>query len=74
MHLEDSRIREMARKLYSKEAHITYLIKDYIQYIANKSAEVEQYLHIGRAKEIFERYDFLHGKERVSKLNKVIII
>lgn len=74
MHLEDSRIREMARKLYSKEAHITYLIKDYIQYIANKSAEVEQYLHIGRAKEIIERYDFLHGKERVSKLNKVIII
>ena len=26
MHLEDSRIREMARKSYSKEAHITYLM------------------------------------------------
>lgn len=74
MHLEDSRIREIAKKSYSKEAHITYLIKEYIQYIANKSAEVEQYLHIGRAKEIFEQYDFLHGKERVFELNKVIII
>lgn len=74
MHLEDSRIREMARKSYSKEAHITYLIKEYIQYIANKSAEVEQYLHIGRAKEVFEQYGSLHGKERISKLNKVIII
>lgn len=74
MHLEDSRIREVAKKSYSKEAHITYLIKEYIQYIANKSAEVEQYLHIGRAKEIFEQYGFLHGKERVSKLNKVIIL
>lgn len=74
MHLEDSRIREMARKSYSKEAHITYLIKEYIQYIANKSAEVEHYLHIGRAKEVFEQYAYLHGKERVSELNKVIII
>lgn len=74
MHLEDSRIREMAQKSYSKEAHITYLIKEYIQYIANKSAEVEQYLHIGRAKEIFEQYAYLHGKERVSELNRVIII
>lgn len=74
MHLEDSRIREMARKSYSKEAHITYLIKDYIQYIANKSAEVEHYLHIGRAKEVFEQYAYLHGKERVSELNRVIII
>ena len=74
MHLEDSRIREMAKKSYSKGSHITYLIKEYIQYIANKSAEVEQYLHIGCAKEIFEQYDFLHGKERISKLNKVIII
>ena len=74
MHLEDSRIREMARKSYSKEAHITYLIKEYIQYIANKSAEVEHYLHIGRAKEVFEQYTYLHGKERVSKLNRVIII
>lgn len=74
MHLEDSRIREMARKSYSKEAHITYLIKEYIQYIANKSAEVEHYLHIGRAKEVFEQYTYLHGKERVSELNRVIII
>lgn len=74
IHLEDSRIREMAKKSYSKEAHITYLIKEYIQYIANKSAEVEQYLHIGRAKEVFEQYAYLHGKERVSELNKVIII
>ena len=74
MHLEDSRIREMARKSYSKEAHITYLIKEYIQYIANKSAEVEHYLHIGRAKEVFEQYAYLHGKERVSELNRVIII
>lgn len=74
MHLEDSRIREKAKKSYSKEDHITYLIKEYIQYIANKSAEVEQYLHIGRAKEVFEQYGFLHGKERVSELNKVIII
>lgn len=74
MHLEDSRIREKAKKSYSKEDHITYLIKEYIQYIANKSAEVEQYLHIGRAKEIFEQYDFLHGKERVFELNKVIVI
>ena len=40
----------------------------------NKSAEVEQYLHIGRAKEVFEQYGHLHGKERVSELNKVIII
>ena len=74
MHLEDSRIREMARKSYSKEAHITYLIKEYIQYIANKSAEVEHYLHIGRAKEVFEQYAYLHGKERVSELNRVIIL
>ena len=74
MHLEDSRIREKAQKSYSKENHITYLIKEYIQYIANKSAEVEQYLHIGRAKEVFEQYGSLHGKERISKLNKVIII
>ena len=74
MHLEDSRIREMARKSYSKAAHITYLIKEYIQYIANKSAEVEHYLHIGRAKEVFEQYDYLHGKELVSELNRVIII
>lgn len=74
MHLEDSRIREKAKKSYSKEDHITYLIKEYIQYIANKSAEVEQYLHIGRAKEVFEQYGFLHGKERVAELNKVIII
>lgn len=74
MHLEDSRIREMARKSYSKEAHITYLIKEYIQYIANKSAEVEHYLHIGQAKEVFEQYAYLHGKERVSELNRVIII
>ena len=36
----------MARKSYSKEDHITYLIKEYIQYIANKSAEVEHYLHL----------------------------
>lgn len=74
MHLEDSRIREMAKKSYSKEAHITYLIKEYIQYIANKSAEVEHYLHIGRAKEVFEQYAYLHGKERVSELNRVIIL
>lgn len=74
LHLEDSIIREMARKSYSKEDHITYLIKEYIQYIANKSAEVEHYLHIGRAKEVFEQYSFLQGKERVSKLNKAIII
>ena len=45
-----------------------------IQYIANKSAEVEHYLHIGRAKEVFEQYTYLHGKERVSELNRVIII
>ena len=50
------------------------LIKEYIPYIANKSAEVEHYLHIGRAKEVFEQYAYLHGKERVSELNKVIII
>lgn len=74
MHLEDSRIREIAKKSYSKEAHITYLVKEYIQYIANKSAEVEHYLHIGRAKEVFEQYAYLHGKKRVSELNKVIII
>lgn len=74
LHLEDSRIREIARKSYSKEAHITYLIKKYIQDIADKSAEVEQYLHIGRAKEVFERYACLHGKERVSKLNEYIVI
>lgn len=72
--MDDSRIREMARKSYSKESHIAYLIKDYIQYIANKSAEVEHYLHIGRAKEVFEQYAYLHGKERVSELNRVIII
>ena len=74
MHLEDCRIRESARNSYSKEAHKTYLIKEYIQYIANKSAEVEHYLHIGRAKEVFEQYAYLHGKERVSELNRVIII
>lgn len=74
MHMEDSRIREMARKSYSKEAHITYLIKEYIQDIAKQSAEVEQYLHIGRAKEVFEQYAYLHGKERVSELNRAIII
>lgn len=74
MHLKDIRIREMARKSYSKEAHITYLIKEYIQYIANKSADVEHYLHIGRAKEVFEQYAYLHGKERVSELNRAIII
>lgn len=74
MHLEDSIIREMARKSYSKEAHITYLIKEYIHYMANKSAEIERYLHIGRAKEVFERYAYLHGKELVSELNRIIII
>ena len=40
----------------------------------NKSAEVEHYLHIGRAKEVFEQYAYLHGKERVSELNRVFII
>ena len=74
IHLEDIRIREMARNTYSKEAHITYLIKEYVKSISNKSTEVEQYLHIGRAKEVFEQYRYLQGKERVSELNKVMII
>ena len=64
----------MARNTYSKEAHITYLIKEYVKSISNKSTEVEQYLHIGRAKEVFEQYRYLQGKERVSELNKVMII
>lgn len=69
----DSEIRNKARDTYSSNEHVTFLISKYLDRLVHKKVEIEQYLHINRAKEIASQYRYLSGLNRVLMLNSIPI-
>lgn len=67
---DDEKYRKEALKKYSKEDHITFLLKDFIHSIVLDAIRSEKYLHISRAIEVLEQVKFLVGKRRIEILNE----
>lgn len=67
--IRDSELRNIAKTNYSQNDHISFLIKKHIENLLQLEGEIEQYLHLRRAKEIATDFKYLSGLNRVLKLN-----
>lgn len=70
MRNEDELLKNKARELYNKEDHKKYLIDKYIEQFISSRLEIEKYLHIDFATNIFCSINAqLCGFDRIFKLN-----
>lgn len=70
---EDEHLKEKAKKLYSKENHKKYLIENYIKQLISSRLEIEKFLHIDFATDIFNSINAsLCGFDKIFKLNMLM--
>lgn len=73
MRNEDELLKNTARELYNKEDHKKYLIDNYIEQLISSRLEIEKYLHIDFATNIFCSINAqLCGFDRIFKLNMLL--
>ena len=73
MRNEDELLKNKARELYNKEDHKKYLIDNYIEQLISSRLEIEKYLHIDFATNIFCSINAqLCGFDRIFKLNMLL--